>query len=312
MEMPGDILTRVCRSLLAGMVFAIILASAKLPAQGLPMATATLACGAEDDPERLERELTGLFSRADSIVFNGACDGSEVFDTVFIQELADVVAISGPQAQAIAEIEITVDVGPIPDCPAGGTANGFGDYEAVGIITFSVALSEQQTPPFTPSTVPGKVLLSAGVVATVEPPSMPFPDFDNFAFAAATLLDPDGMPIITLQVESDVGTVQDNAIEQEFSVDLFTDGQIMEFTKAAFVQGELGAVEPCEGGESRVRAFAAVDPVFVFDQARFDAEQGANSFPLDQFYQINISPNINELLLRDGFENNELLIGHEG
>jgi len=45
-----------------------------------------------------------------------------------------------------------------------------------------------------------------------------------------------------------------------------------------------------------------VYPVFEFDQGGFDAEQGINSFPLAQFYEIKISPNLNILLHEDGFE----------
>ncbi len=35
-----------------------------------------------------------------------------------------------------------------------------------------------------------------------------------------------------------------------------------------------------------------VDPIFVFDQAKFDQEMGANTFPLDKYYSIRYSPNI--------------------
>jgi len=45
-----------------------------------------------------------------------------------------------------------------------------------------------------------------------------------------------------------------------------------------------------------------VYPVFEFDQGRFDAEQGINSFPLAQFYEIKINLNLIILLHEDGFE----------
>ncbi|MDR3718784.1 MAG: PEP-CTERM sorting domain-containing protein [Bryobacteraceae bacterium] len=35
-----------------------------------------------------------------------------------------------------------------------------------------------------------------------------------------------------------------------------------------------------------------VDPVFKFDQAVFDQEMGANTFPLDQYFSLQYSPNI--------------------
>jgi hypothetical protein len=37
---------------------------------------------------------------------------------------------------------------------------------------------------------------------------------------------------------------------------------------------------------------AMVDPVFIFDQATFDAEMGANTFPLDEYFSLQYSPNM--------------------
>ena len=37
---------------------------------------------------------------------------------------------------------------------------------------------------------------------------------------------------------------------------------------------------------------AAVNPIISFDQAAFDALYGSNSFPLEEYYQIDFSPNV--------------------
>jgi hypothetical protein len=37
-----------------------------------------------------------------------------------------------------------------------------------------------------------------------------------------------------------------------------------------------------------------VDPHFQFDQAAFNAEMGANTFPLDEYYGFEYSPNLTQ------------------
>jgi hypothetical protein len=37
---------------------------------------------------------------------------------------------------------------------------------------------------------------------------------------------------------------------------------------------------------------AIADPVFTFDQATFNAEMGASTFPLDEYYDFEYSPNL--------------------
>lgn len=275
--------------------------------QGIPMATATLSCGAEGDPDRLELIVTGVFSRADSIVFNGACDFFEVFGPGTNQELVDVVAISGPRAQVIAEAVGTLDIGPASNCPPGGRTSGSGFTEGRGIISFSAALSETQAPPFRPSVVPGRAILNGSVVATVEPPAAPGPadpgEEPNAAYADVFFFFGASNLVATRSVESTNGTVEDGILNEEFSLDLLTNGDLMEFTKAANVEVQLSALPLCSNSErARARAFAAIDPIIEFDQAAFDAQQGANTYPLDSYFQINISPNLNELIHQDGFE----------
>ncbi len=40
------------------------------------------------------------------------------------------------------------------------------------------------------------------------------------------------------------------------------------------------------------QAHAIVDPLFEFDQQAFNAEMGANTYPLSEYYQFEFSPNI--------------------
>ena len=94
-------------------------------------------------------------------------------------------------------------------------------------------------------------------------------------------------------------------IDKVISLDMITSGEDMVFKKAAYTEVELSSVEPCDrAATSRASAQAIVDPIFRFDQERFDREQGARSFPLEDYFTILVSPNLNKLLARDGFEGN--------
>ena len=264
-------------------------------------ARAIVSCGSEEDPDRLELALTGLFGRDDTNVFNLACDHAEIFGVATIQELVTVLAISGPQAQVQAEATVAVQISPIPNCPIGGTAAGFGYTAAGSVIELSVAIETKQPPPISLGTLPGIAIISGSVSVDIDSPSETMDGEQNRGLAAIGFLDGTGQSLGTWQVEINEGNEFMN-VADAISLDMITTGEDMVFSKGAVVEVELFALEPCEGGESEVSALAVMDPIFEFDQARFDAEQGSNSFDLSEYFAIKMSPNLNVLLFEDGFE----------
>jgi hypothetical protein len=264
-------------------------------------ARAIVSCGSDDDPERVEKALTGFFGKDDTNVFNLDCDHSEIFGVATIQELVTVLAISGPAAQTQAEVVVTVQIAPIPDCPSGGKGSGSGHTAAGSVIELSIAIKTRQPPPITLDTIPGIAIVKGAVSAEVKPPGETPVGENNRALAAIGFLDGVGQALGAWQVETSDGKESRN-IDHEISLDMITTGEDMRFSKGSVVEAELYALEPCEGGESSSNAFAFMDPVFDFDQERFDAEQGANSFLLDEYFEILVSPNLNQLLFKDNFE----------
>ena len=264
-------------------------------------ARAIVSCGSDDDPDRLELALTGLFGKDDTNVFNLACDHSEIFGVASIQELVTVLAISGPEAQTQADVVVQVQIAPIPDCSVGQMASGSGNTAAGSVIELSIAIKTKQPPPIPLGTIPGIAIVSGIVSVEIKPPTETFKGEQNRALAAIGFLDGAGQSLGTWEVETFDG-IESQEIDRVLSLDMITTGEDMRFSKGAVVEAELFALEPCAGGESSSSAVAIMDPIFDFDQERFDLEQGDNSFLLDEYYEILVSPNLNQLLLRDSFE----------
>ena len=61
-------------------------------------------------------------------------------------------------------------------------------------------------------------------------------------------------------------------IDRVLSLDMITTGEDMRFSKGVEIDVGVFALEPCMGGDSRAFARAFLDPVFAFDQERFDAD----------------------------------------
>jgi hypothetical protein len=266
-------------------------------------ARAILSCLAKDDPHHQQVVLTGLFApgRTQNL-FSHACDHSEVKDGWTVQELVTLFATSGPRALADALVTTTVQIAPIPDCTPGQMASAFGFTEAAAVIELSIAIRTLQPPPIALGTIPGSAVIHGALWVNILPPTDVIPKEENLANAAAGFFDGMGQALGVWELQISEGEENSN-IEETISLDMITTGEDMLFSKAAAVETELYALEPCEGGDSEAHAQAIIDPIFEFDQARFDAEQGDDSFPLDEFFEILVSPNIGELVHRNNFEN---------
>lgn len=72
-----------------------------------------------------------------------------------------------------------------------------------------------------------------------------------------------------------------------FSIDLTT---VIDMGGGVAACGSPGNFELC--GTLGSEAFAAVDPLFEFDQQYFNQEMGANAFNLSDYYSLSFSPNI--------------------
>jgi hypothetical protein len=287
--------------------FAVLATSLGVSKQGFAQqpaeAKAILTCLAKDDPDHRQVVLTGLFApgRTQNL-FSDACDHSEVKDGWTVQELVSVFASSSPQALADALVTTTVQIEPIPDCTPGQMASAFGWTEATSFIEISIAIRTRQPPPIELSTIPGFAFMSGALWVNILPPTDVIPGGENRALAAAGFFDGQKKPLGLWQLQASEGENSSNILEL-ISLDMITTGEDMLFSKGAAVEARLSALEPCEGGDSEAHAQAIIDPIFEFDQERFDAEQGDDSFPLDEYFEILVSPNIGELVHRNNFEN---------
>lgn len=291
--------------LTAAMVLGILTSSAAWGAEPAE-AIARVFCvhhDEQDNPFDAEMVLRGLFGKNDTNTFNLDCDHAEAFDSVVIQEIGSVLAISGPAAQAQARAKITVEVSIDPvQCPPGAKANGFGATYASSLIELGISIESKQPPPITLGTLPGIAIISGSVNAEINPAPETLPEGENYAFASIGFANSDDELLGEWNVEISDGT-DSQSIDKVISLDMITSGEEMRFKKAAYSEVELSSVESCDtGGKSDAFAQSIIDPIFEFDQERFDLEQGSQSFPLDEYYTILVSPNLNELLARDGFE----------
>ena len=289
----------------AGVALALGVAAPAI-SQTLPAATVTLQCNLDDKDERRIDFADTVFSRADSIVFNGACDVTVSGTDFDFTENADGFAVSGPepQVEAIADSSARVfgEAG-APDCEI--ESAGFIDARVA--MRFSIAVNEKAVPRFRPDSIPTRALILGQLDVSVEPPNSG-PPGENEAIAAVQFSGADGTVLLmrSAVVETGSRTVEvSESVTRDFLFDDTGPGDfaVLEFDKTAFAQTSSHVRGPCPTPDgTRASARALIDPTFEFDQARFDEIHGANSFPLADFYEILASPNLFDLLFDDGFD----------
>jgi hypothetical protein len=171
------------------------------------------------------------------------------------------------------QIEVSVEIAeadPESDHLVDATASG-GVY-----IYFSAGVNELAPPPFPLDELPVKFR----VVGEMRV------DGDT-GYAQLTVSQSEGG--LDWEVVGPGEQAVDVTLDQEF----FWVDEVLIFEKSAYCSVWTAEIPVTQTGLSASASCVAVlDPVFEFDQARFDAMYGAFSFPLDQYFEIVYSPNL--------------------
>jgi uncharacterized protein (TIGR03437 family) len=236
------------------------LAAKKLNTTGTGRATGvtlTLAQGYVNATCIADGILNSLSTWVSSATAIAACD-SNVFINQAEDELADMAAMSVVFSFGK---PLTVDVVGEAVASEDGKASFAGD----ALLDVYMAVDQIAAPP-TPVTAIPVTFTTKGEVSG----SGNYSDMNSYAMAYG----PDGTP---------------------YSLPLNSATDLM-ITPGASYKIELNAgCQAAVAASSTVQASgcqSVVDPAVKFDQAAFDAEMGSNTFPLAEYYQYEVSPNV--------------------
>lgn len=295
---------------LSFIVFALAWSATSL-AQSLPGATATMQCNLEDKDAFGVNFNGTIFSRADSIIFNAACDDSGATKNTAWQENSDGFVISGPKPQALVQLETESATFTFPDGAPDCELNVESHIDALAEITFSVSVIERNVPQFRPASIPTRVVLFGQVSASVTLPAFPEPNSDigeNGAGARVEFRDANNVVRLEREIVVSEGSQVvpiGTTLFEDFLIDDDVKGEysVLRFSKLAGASVGTAILSPCDQSDSaNSSAKALIDPIFELDQERFDQTHGANSFPLAEFYEVVYSPNLFDLFFESGFE----------
>lgn len=263
-------MARIALSLLAALG---LLSSFTPPAEALSIATGsgTTSCTASSSPAKFSSFVTteqiAVQTCSDAFA-QFESDGSVSFETETIVRVSTVFA-----AAPMADVAVTATTF---QNPAGLTRT----LRSAGTARFAY---EFDLDGFGPAGFSGQVPLS------IRSPWEINRDQGASALVQVTLRDNRNPPQSDRQFVTRAENAPGGIIGGTFviGIDLETSvviGLIIESACSIDTAPQLGSVE-CQ---------AVIDPVIEFDQARFDAQQGANTFNLASFYSINTSANLPE------------------
>jgi len=223
--------------------------------------------------------------------------GEDSCDSAASTALGSYVAVSnvktgfGPALPKVGVVEAAASVNATGTDEEGrGTYLG-GEAEAGGSVTFYFTVKEDRAPPGT--YVPPKIYFEANGYATLEGFATNNADYNYEGSAGALAILPDGSQ---WGIEGEISDPESSSWSDEFAksinLDLAPNDPANPFYQVTigagcYVGAWTGAVYTSRAG---CRAF--VDPTVRLGQEAFDAQYGADSFPLSEYYTLTFSENV--------------------